>query len=70
MNPILSAALSRLPSVAPVLDCGAWFIPLPAASHVVDIMPYETRGGKLQLTPLPGENFTKATWFQADFFCA
>jgi hypothetical protein len=30
-------------------------------------MPWETRGAKLSLTPLPHERFSKATWFQADF---
>lgn len=67
MNPLLATALESLPHDACVLDCGGWFIPLPAATHIVDLMPYETRGGKLQLEPLSGENFTKATWHQVDF---
>ncbi|MBS0630862.1 MAG: methyltransferase domain-containing protein [Verrucomicrobia bacterium] len=59
--------LSELPPGAPVLDCGGWFIPLNAATHVVDLMPYETRRGRLELTSLPGEKFTRDTWYQADF---
>ncbi|MCF7688801.1 MAG: class I SAM-dependent methyltransferase [Cephaloticoccus sp.] len=50
-----------------VLDAGGWFDPYLKATHVVDLMPYETRGGKLQLDPLPGERFTKATWHQVNF---
>jgi hypothetical protein len=32
------------------LDIGGWFIPYPRATHVVDIMPWETRTGRV---PLP-----------------
>lgn len=49
------------------MDAGGWFIPLARATHVVDYMPYETRGGRLQPGPLPGERFAKSTWHQADF---
>jgi SAM-dependent methyltransferase len=50
-----------------ILDVGGWFIPEPRATHVVDVMPWETRGARLNLEQLPGEQFTKETWFQADF---
>ncbi len=50
-----------------ILDVGGWFKPEPRATHVLDLMPWETRGAKLSLSPLPGEQFSKATWAQADF---
>jgi hypothetical protein len=50
-----------------ILDVGGWFKPEPRATHVVDLMPWETRRARLSLTSLPGERFNKATWFQADF---
>jgi len=50
-----------------ILDVGGWFKPERRATHVVDLMPWETRGAKLTLERLPGENFTKETWIQADF---
>lgn len=55
------------PPSARVLDVGGWFIPFLAATHVVDLMPYETRRGRLALVPEPGEHFTAATWHQTDF---
>lgn len=58
------------PLLAPsarILDAGGWFEPFVQATHVVDVMPYETRGGRLQPGPLPGERFAKNTWHQADF---
>lgn len=65
MNTRLPATL-REPT-ARILDAGGWFIPFDRATHVVDLMPYETRGGVLRPDPLPGERFTKNTWHQADF---
>ena len=50
-----------------ILDVGGWFKPNPRATHVVDLMPWETRGAKLNLAPLPGEQFSRDTWFQTDF---
>ena len=70
MNPLAVSALAMLPDDASVLDCGAWFKPLPRATHVLDLMPYETREGRLQLAPQPGERFTKSSWFQVDFLSA
>lgn len=53
-------------SYATILDVGAWFLPYPRATHVVDMMPWETRGGRVQLQPNPGERFSKATWIALD----
>lgn len=53
--------------VGTVLDVGGWFKPEPRATHVIDLLPWETRGAKLTLAPLPGERFRKDTWTQADF---
>ena len=50
-----------------ILDLGGWFIPELRATHVVDLLPWETRGAKVNLEPLPGERFSKDTWLQADF---
>jgi SAM-dependent methyltransferase len=63
----LQSALARLPADAEILDCGGWFLPLLEATHVVDLMPYETRRGRLELAPQPGEHFRRETWHQADF---
>lgn len=70
MHPRFAAQLAQLSPRARVLDCGGWFAPLNMATHVVDIMPYETRGGILRPGPLPEEHFTKATWVQADFLAS
>lgn len=58
---------SLLAAPAKILDAGGWFSPYTQATHVVDLMPYETRGGILRPDPMPGERFTKDTWHQADF---
>jgi len=50
-----------------ILDIGGWFLPLNAATHVVDLFPYATRRGRLSPDPEPGECFTRETWHQADF---
>lgn len=54
--------LSKLPSNFKVLDVGGWNAPLARATHVLDILPYETRG-----VPSGGvQRFTKDTWHQID----
>jgi len=53
-----------------ILDLGGWFKPEPRATHVVDYLPWETRGATLNLERLPGERFTRETWFQVDFLKA
>ncbi len=50
-----------------VLDLGGWFNPEPRATHVVDCMPWQTRGARLQLERHPDERFSKDTWYHADF---
>ncbi len=67
MTSLLSSQLSAMPVGAKILDAGGWFNPCLAATHVVDLMPYESRRGRLNLDPLPGERFSKATWCQAEF---
>ncbi len=70
ISPPLRAKLDALPADARVLDLGGWFRPLPRATHVADAMPYQTRLGRLNLAPLPGERFTADTWMLADFTAA
>jgi hypothetical protein len=67
MNDLLAIALAELPDSARVLDAGGWFNPLPRATHVLDLMPYETRRCVLAPAPLAGERFTRDTWHQVDF---
>lgn len=63
----LRARLAALPVDARVIDFGGWFCPLSRATHVADAMPYQTRLGRLNLAPLPGERFTADTWMLAEF---
>lgn len=63
----LPKILAALPTNARILDAGGWFKPLAEATHVVDIMPYQTRRGRVQPDPLPAERFTAATWHLANF---
>ena len=48
-----------------VLDVGGWFHPFARADWVIDLMPYETRGGD-GLQGEPPERFTAATWVERD----
>ncbi len=66
MNSLLEA-LSKLPADARILDAGGWYNPHPLATHIADLFPYETRQCRLNESPLPGERFSKLTWFQCDF---
>jgi hypothetical protein len=50
-----------------ILDIGGWAKPFRGATHVVDLFPWETRGYGLYLEELPGEMFSKDTWYQVDF---
>ena len=59
--------LADLGALPRVLDAGGWFIPLAQATHVADLLPYETRQGRLNLAPLPGERFHAGTWAQVNF---
>jgi len=49
-----------------ILDIGAWHIPYWRSTHIIDRLPWETRGGSLQLAPIPGERFSKETWYMLD----
>lgn len=65
--------MSAFPAIEPVaslLDVGGWFRPLPIATHVADLFPYETRGGRLSLSPEPGERYSRESWVQVDFLAA
>jgi SAM-dependent methyltransferase len=63
----LKQRIDQLPPSARILDAGGWFKPFLRATHVVDLMPWETRRATLQLTTLADECFTKDTWFQVNF---
>ncbi len=45
-----------------VLDVGGWHNPFHLATHVLDIMPYETRQTHEALVPEDPERFTSDTW--------
>lgn len=63
---ILTANLPRLCALAGpaerVLDVGGWFRPFNLATHVLDVMPYETRHSRHPIDPGNAERFTAATW--------
>jgi hypothetical protein len=61
----LAAALRRIADDDLVLDVGGWRKPLNRADHVVDLLPYETRGGGGRLGPGP-ERHSPKTWHQFD----
>ena len=48
-----------------VLDVGGWIQPFTRADHVIDLMPYETRG-QLGTQGEGPERFSAATWVQRD----
>jgi hypothetical protein len=60
--------LSTLPADAQVLDVGGWAAPFNRADWMLDLMPYETRGGMGSYGP-PPERFTEQTWVRHDI-CA
>lgn len=58
--------LSALPDDARVVDIGGWAAPLNRADWVIDVMPYETRGG-IEPGVGPGPTrFRKNTWVERD----
>jgi hypothetical protein len=63
----LAAIHARLSETDVVRDVGGWAAPLNRADWVLDLMPYETRGGLVRggFGP-PPERFTAATWVQRD----
>lgn len=63
---ILISNLPRLKEIsaasARVLDVGGWHNPFNLATHVIDIMPYETRRTADALDSEDAERFTAETW--------
>lgn len=57
--------LASLENSDVVVDVGGWAQPFTRANHVVDLMPYETRGIFGRIGP-PEERFTRDTWLQID----
>lgn len=66
-RPVLLKKLQSLPENAKILDVGGWFDPLPQATHVIDLFPYETRNGEISLEKKSEEKFSKDTWLQYNF---
>ena len=67
---ILRSNLPRLREIcraAPrVLDVGGWHNPFNLATHVIDIMPYDTRRGQDALDPEDAERFSRGSWHVQD----
>lgn len=63
---ILFSNLPRLKEISAeserVLDVGGWHNPFNLATHVIDIMPFETRRAADALDPEDKERFTAETW--------
>lgn len=57
--------LATLPDDALVLDVGGWAAPFNRADWMLDLMPYETRGGMGGYGPGP-ERFGPDTWVRRD----
>src|SRR4051794_8554668 len=49
-----------------VLDVGGWAKPFPRANHVIDVMPYETRGLYGERVDPSLERFGPDTWARRD----
>ncbi len=66
---MLEAAVERIlklvPEDARVLDVGGWSSPFNRADHVLDLMPFQTRGAGGHHGP-SWERFTARTWTQRD----
>lgn len=62
----LPEVLSRALASTSVLDVGGWFQPLNAATHVLDIEPYETRRQDNMIDPQNPERFARDTWQRQD----
>lgn len=67
---ILRSNLPRLCELAEaserVLDVGGWYQPFNLATHVIDLMPHETRRSHEALDREHPERFSAATWVVAD----
>jgi len=62
----LPAVVEAAQNAKAALDVGGWFQPLNAASHVLDINPYETRRSRDALDPQNAERFTRDSWVVHD----
>jgi SAM-dependent methyltransferase len=60
----LPEVVRRARAGARVLDVGGWYLPLNSATHVIDILPYATRGEPLD--PETEARFSAATWHVLD----
>jgi hypothetical protein len=56
----------RAAGAARILDVGGWYQPFNLATHVIDLLPYETRRAREALDPMDEERFSAATWIVAD----
>lgn len=67
---ILRSNLPRLRELAGaaerVLDVGGWYQPFNLATHVIDLLPFETRRQQDALDPEDQPRFSAATWLAAD----
>ena len=67
---ILRSNLARLREIClsseRVLDIGGWHNPFNLATHVIDLMPFETRRTHDALTPEDRELFSASTWHIQD----
>jgi len=61
----VKAVLQRIGDHDLVLDVGGWWKPFTRADHVVDVLPYETRGGGGRIGDDP-ERFSEDTWHRLD----
>lgn len=62
----LPEIIRRAHESAAVLDVGGWHCPLNSATHVLDLMPYETRRTQETLDPNIGQRFSEKTWIMHD----
>lgn len=56
----------RAAGAARVLDVGGWHQPFNLATHVIDLLPYETRRTNDALDPEDDERFVADSWVIAD----
>lgn len=61
----VAAALARISESDRVLDVGGWWKPFTRADHVIDLLPYDSRGGGGRIGNAP-ERFSSNTWTQFD----
>jgi SAM-dependent methyltransferase len=62
----LSDLCERAAGAPRTLDIGGWYQPFNLATHVLDLMPYETRRVHEALDPEHEERFSADTWIVVD----